>query len=387
MPKKEKANHSSGMYVYKISVPKIGGGTTRKAFYSHRSKADAKKKAEAWKLEREIVKRTGIVPSDSRGEPFDRWAKKWLETYKKGAVKEHTYRFTYESVVRKYLIPYFGDTPLPDIRQVDLQKYIQEIRQPDGALLARSTLEKHILCLSEIFERAEENLLIHGNPAKHLALPAAAPKTPERDYWTEAEAEQAKRWAKAYQPGKRSRDGLTGAEGIVILLETGLRRSELLGLQWDDIRWSQHGIHVQRAVVPTTGEIVIGGTKSERSDRFVPVSADFLNWLRTLPQTGRYIIPGPDPDLPRSPNGWASAFRVLMQRLSAETGLPALTPHELRHTYGTVLRERGVDIYTISRVMGHASVAITEQIYVHNDIEVLSRQMQPDRPTGKTKTG
>lgn len=380
MPKREKANHSSGMYVHKISVPRIGGGTARKAFYSRKSKADARRKAEEWKLSQEIVKRTGIVPADELGEPFDRWARKWLKTYKLGTVKDHTYRFTYESSVEKYLIPYFGGTALPDIRQSDLQLYLQEIRQADGRPLAHSTLKKHVLCLEEIFDRAEENKLIHGNPAKHLIIPKSAPRAPERDYWTADEAETAKEWAIAYEPKRKRRDGCSGAESIVILLETGLRRSELLGLRWEDIRWSQQGIHVQRAVVPTTGEIVIGGTKTERSDRFVPVSESFLAWLKTLPRTGDYVIPGKEPDEPRSPNGWGKSFKALMKELAEQTGLPVLEPHELRHTFGTVLRERGVDIYTISRVLGHSSVAITEKIYVHNDIAVLRRQMQIGAP-------
>ena len=385
MPKREKANHSSGMYVHKISVPKIGGGTTRKAFYSHKSKADARRKAEEWKLSQEIVRRTGIVPSDETGEPFDRWARKWLETYKHGTVKEHTYRYTYKSVVEKYLIPYFGKTALPDIRQADLQLYLQEIRKADGSPLSQSTLKKHVLCLEEIFDRAEENKLIYGNPAKHLIIPKSAPKAPERDYWTEAEAEIAREWARNYEPARKSQSGYTGAESILILLETGLRRSELLGLRWEDIRWQQRGIHVQRAVVPTTGEIVIGGTKTERSDRFVPVSEEFLGWLFTLPRAGDYVIPGKEPDEPRSPNGWGKSFKALMRKLSEQTGLPELEPHELRHTFGTVLRERGVDIYTISRVLGHSSVAVTEKIYVHNDITVLRRQMQIGQPVREDK--
>lgn len=61
--------------------------------------------------------------------------------------------------------------------------------------------------------------------------------------------------------------------------------------------------------------------------------------------------------------------------MSNECNLPYLTLHELRHTYGTVLRENNVDLYTISKVLGHADVGVTSKIYVHNDIEVLRKAL------------
>ena len=375
MPKKEKANHSSGNYRYSIKIKLPTGETKQKVFYSKKSKLDAKRKAEEWRTTEEIKRRTGIVPSDVSSEPFDRWARKWLSAYKQGKVKEHTFNFTYRSIVEKYIIPYFGSCPIQRIMQVDLQKYLNEVCQPDGKPLAKSTLQKHILILYEIFETAEENMLIQRNPAKNLKVPSDSSPAQERQYWSLKAAEQAENWVKAYISPHPTHEGYNGAEGILIILETGVRRSELLALEWDDVWWQENLIHVQRAVVPTTGKIVLGGTKSQTSDRYIPVSDSFLEWLKKLPRYGKYIIPGQTEDQPRSPNGWASAFPAIMGRLARDTGLIPLTPHELRHTYGTILREKGVDIYTISKVMGHASVSITESIYIHNDIQVLKSKM------------
>ena len=61
--------------------------------------------------------------------------------------------------------------------------------------------------------------------------------------------------------------------------------------------------------------------------------------------------------------------------MQKETGLPILTPHELRHTFGTLLRENDVDIYTIQKVLGHSAITVTSGIYVHNDIEVLRKRL------------
>lgn len=67
-----------------------------------------------------------------------------------------------------------------------------------------------------------------------------------------------------------------------------------------------------------------------------------------------------------------------MEKASKELNIPKLTPHELRHTYGTLLREKGVDIYTIQKVMDHSDISVTAGTYVHNDIEVLRKQLKID---------
>lgn len=71
-----------------------------------------------------------------------------------------------------------------------------------------------------------------------------------------------------------------------------------------------------------------------------------------------------------------------MTKACSELGIPYLVPHELRHTFGTVLREKGVDIYTISKVMGHSDISITSKIYVHNDLDVLKKAMKLDEKSG-----
>jgi integrase len=53
--------------------------------------------------------------------------------------------------------------------------------------------------------------------------------------------------------------------------------------------------------------------------------------------------------------------------------IPQLTPHELRHTYGTNLRRRGVDIYSIQKIMGHKDIKMTTELYVHNEVEELKK--------------
>ena len=81
---------------------------------------------------------------------------------------------------------------------------------------------------------------------------------------------------------------------------------------------------------------------------------------------------------PQSPSTFATNFKNYMESMATEISCPVLTPHELRHTFGTLLREDSVDIYTIQKVMGHSDISVTAAIYVHNDIDVLRKQMKID---------
>ena len=358
-PRKEQPNHGN-VYEVKVTVGRtFDGSLISKSFYSTVSKADARAKAEQYKVSRAVQEITGEAP-DPRAVTFENWARKWLTTYKKGTVKYHTYLYTYQSNVEKYLIPFFRMAKLSDIRQIDIQRYFNTVKAPDGSPLAKSTLDKQKLILKGIFDAAIDNDLCYKNPVKNIKYQELAEK-PERSVYTSEQADA----AEAYATGHH-------AWGVVLMLRTGIRRSELLGLRWEDLDTDGLTIHIRRSVVQTRGSIVVGPPKTASSDRLIPVSAAFMAWLTGLPHTGSYIL---GTDEPQSPSTYAGAFQRFMQQMHAETGLPILTPHELRHTYGTLLREAGVDIYTIQRVMGHSDISVTSSVYVHNDIEVLRKNL------------
>jgi len=68
-----------------------------------------------------------------------------------------------------------------------------------------------------------------------------------------------------------------------------------------------------------------------------------------------------------------------MEQMAKQIKAPVITPYGVRHSYGTLLRARGVDIYTIHKVLGHAKISVNADIYVHNDINVLHRQVKLDK--------
>ena len=360
-PKKEKPNHASGMYEVKITVGHdFNGKLIRKSFYSSISKADARAKAEQYKIDHAVREITGELP-ELDVMTFEMWARKWLETYKKGVVKEHTYHFTYKSNIDKYLIPYFGKAHISAIQQIDIQKYFNTVRSSSGEPLAKSTLEKQKIILKSMFDSAIDNDLCYKNPMKNIRFQNVSDKD-EKHTYTNEQAKKAEKYAM-----------LHGRYDIVIMLNTGIRRSELLGLKWSDINFEENIMHIQRAVVQTKGKIVIDKPKSVTSDRLIPFPEEFGSYLKSCINDNIYVVGTSEP---QSPSTYSARFSKFMKLMNKEIGIPILTPHELRHTYGTLKREEGVDIYTIQKVMGHSDISITSSIYVHNDIDVLRKQLK-----------
>lgn len=366
-PKKDKPFREDGIYEVKVTIGHtFDGKAIRKSFYSSISKADARAKAEKQKAEQALYEKTGEYISDPSTTTFDKWAVKWLETYKKGTIKDHTYNFTYRVNVEEYLIPYFKSAKLTNIRQIDIQEYFNQARnKKSGEPLAVSTLDKQKMILKSLFDAAIDNDLCFKNPVKNIKYQLVADPVQKRVYSRE-QADTVIAYSKEH-----------GRYDIVIMLETGVRRSELIGLQWSDIDFEGKTIHIQRSVVQTTDQIVIDKPKTKTSDRFIPISTELADYIKSYQNDNAYVI-SDDKVEPKSPSTFASQFERFMDKMSKEKGCPALTPHELRHTFGTLLREQGVDIYTIQKVMGHSDISVTAAIYVHNDLDVLREQMKID---------
>lgn len=358
-PKKEKPNHGN-LYEIKITTGKtLDGELIRKSFYSPISKDDAKKQANEWKTEKELAGLTnsGFIERDIT---FTEWAERWLKTYKKGKVKEHTYNYTYRVNIENYMIPFFNNIKLRYITQSAIQEYFNQ-----NNYLADNNLKRHRTILKNIFDKAIYNDLCIKNPVVDIKYSSIKDKNKRRAY-TQVQAEKLTSYAKTHKCG----------EIIVLMLNTGVRRSELLGLKWEDFDKNNKSISVHRAIVPDTINPKDGEVKSQTSFRTIPISDKLTEYIDFLPRKTDFIIPGKTALGYLSIYGFDGRYRSFMEKASKELGIEYLTPHELRHTYGTVLREKGVDIYTISKVMGHSDISITAKIYVHNDMDVLRNNLK-----------
>lgn len=362
-PKKDKPRHSSGMYEYKATIGHtIDGKAIRKSFYSKTSKAAAKAKAEEYIVNSKVAEQTGEQFVSGKIS-FEAWAKKWLETYKKPNVKPHTYKWTYETNVINYFIPYFNKASIIAIRQTDIQEYFNKHTD-----LSITTLKRQKTILYDIFDTAIDNDYCSKNPVKHIVIKS-----------TKAEFE--KKWYNREQAEMLSLKALSDktkyANVVYLILNLGLRRGEILGLKWSDIDFDNKILHVRRAIEPdTTGMPQDGEVKSKSSLREIPLNDNQTLFFKSLDKQSEFVLAGKTKFGYTSIYGFDKGYKLYMEKVTKELNLPYLTPHELRHTYGTVLREKGLDLYSIARLMGHSDTKVTEKHYIGNDIEVLRNRLK-----------
>ena len=166
-------------------------------------------------------------------------------------------------------------------------------------------------------------------------------------------------------------------EMYYIELATGLRRGELLGLKWNDIDMNNGTIRVQRQVARIDGEIVEAPLKTKNSYRTVSIGDDAIEVLKEQrKKVGReieYVFPSPNGGpiylfpSPRTGGIWSpEAIARLHKKILKAVGLDeSVRFHDLRHTFATLALQNGVDIKTVSGMLGHFSAGFTLDTYAH----------------------
>lgn len=359
-PKKDqnKGKRQDGLYEFKGIVGKrMNGSPVRKSFYSPISRADAEEKYKAYLIELRASEMTGqLFCKDRVG--FSSWAEFWLKTYKQPSVDENTYRLTYENSIYKHLNPYFKDAELKTIQPADIQAFFTSKQH-----LSASMLSKLRMCLIGIFDSAIENEKCYKNPVRSKSIT-----------YTSTRQKNKKQVYTAEQIPKVCR--ICDLPEVTAMLYTGMRRGEVCGLMWSDIDLSKGVYTVNRSIAAKAGGGIKINPPKWGSYRTNPIEKEFEQLLRKLDKNRQsiYVFPNQNGN-PQNPNTLSDKIERYMKRLE-EYNLPQLTAHELRHTYGTNLRRRGVDIYSIQKIMGHKDIKMTTELYVHNEVDELKKAIQ-----------
>ena len=363
-------------YEYKITLGKDWQGKLiRKSFYSTKSRADAKRKAEKYRANYEISQLCGIGDCHKKIK-FSEFALETLARYKKPYVKGNTYNGTYLQPMRNHLIPHFGNVLLDNILPIHVQEYVNQATKT----YKPETVKKDIAVLSFIMQHAVENGLCKSNPVtKSIRLPKI--ERADKTAYTQEQYDIAYEFAKNYP------DGLS----IMLLLETGISRSELLGLTWGDFDSERGVIHIRQGLVSykdaDEGCITVSdGLKNKYRRRSIPiVEPELLKRLREKPKQITYtvgnekvfvdtthIFHSPE-GKPYQPNNWNNRvfLRYMNALVKAHPEIPRLSAHEMRHTACTRLIRAGVPPLVVARILGHCNMDMIMKIYDHTDVETL----------------
>ena len=300
--------------------------------------------------------------------PFGEWIDFWYQTYCKNTLKEST-QVTYEERIYKQIIPKIGHHPLNQITTGLLEKFYAQLkangrlvrREIYGPGLANSVIRCiHAHCRAAL-DKAVAEKLIRQNPAIGCKIPPK--KTPEVKILTPEAMQKLLYQAQI--------EGFY--EMFSLDLATGLRRGEIVGLQWKDIDFETETLSVTKQVRYVKGKLVIDPPKTKASERSIILSPPILEMLTEYRKTvdSIWLFPSPvkEEDVPRDPSACRKALARILKRAECEH----VPFHAMRHTFASNAFHYGMDVKTLASTIGHESVETTLNVYAHS-----SEQMKRD---------
>ena len=263
--------------------------------------------------------------------------------YKKPKLRPGT-AMNYRLVISKHLVPFFGAMRLDAITTADVQRFYNQ-----HAHQARSTVRTMGILLHGIFESAIEDGLCTIDPTRSKRLTMTQKKT-VREALPIDQAQDIINNLHRLEP----RDRVL----VALLIFTGIRRGEALGLQWADIDFDRKLISINRAVRFAGNRGYIGPTKSSAGIRLIPLSPQLEDALNSVPHSGKYILG--NGTLPIT----EMTYKRGWERICRTIDMHGATAHVLRHTYITMAAAH-LDVKTLQTIAGHADISTTMNRYAH----------------------
>ena len=290
---------------------------------------------------------------------LEKWYGIWINTFCKGVIKEYTV-YGYEQRFRLYILPAFGKMKLSEISTVACQQFLVDLlnngrikdREKKGPSLSIYTVKGIQRTLSVCLEKAVDEGLLIKNPVSKVNLPIK--NKPEMKTLKKEEIgaflEETKNCG-CY-------------EFYYLELATGMRLGEICALEWTDLDVENKTINVNKSVRKINGQLIITTPKTKSSNRTIRINDDLVDLLLAMKDRqikSKYIFPSPETGDIRD----TSAVTRKLHRIQDRAGLPRIRFHDLRHTFATLTLEAGVDVKTVSHMLGHTDAGFTMNTYMH----------------------
>lgn len=286
---------------------------------------------------------------------------------KKLQVRPSTWR-SYEWTLNYHVIPHIGHLKLKQVTPNHIEKLYSTLREsprPDGkpgTLSERTILHVHLI-LQNAFDRAIRWGLIGRNPCKLVDAPR--PKKIEMKVWTK---EQVQEFLKSSEED-------TLYHVFLLLLTTGMRVGETLGLRWQDVDLDNARLTVRQQISFIHGGHVFQPPKTKAGNRTIPIPQQVVHVLNQVKrdQKGKQRIFGDeyrvdldlvcctDKGTPLYHGNLTARWNALIKN----AGVPRIRIHDARHTHASLLLQQGVNPKVVAERLGHANVSITLDTYTH----------------------
>lgn len=286
------------------------------------------------------------------------WLHSWLEDYIRPSVKLRTYE-RYKLIVEQHIKEKIGEMELDDLSPLILQKFITGLlidgNRRTGKGLSANTVNAVISVIQSSLKTAHVLELRKEYVAGKLKRPKLKEKPVE--CFTRAEQKQIERFVLS-----GSKDKLYG---ILLCLYSGLRIGELIALQWSDIDFSKGILTVSKSCYDGKDGLIIDEPKTASSCRTIPLPKQLFPILRGIRKKSDSLFVVSNHGKPVSVRSYQRSFELILKKLKiAHRGF-----HSLRHTFATRALECGMDVKTLSEILGHKNPTVTLNRYAHSLIE------------------
>ena len=288
------------------------------------------------------------------------WMDLWYEIYAKPRIRESTAVY-YKMFIDTHIRPKLGDIKLNQLQTMDIQRLYNELRE-NGRIrkeikdkqpgLSVSYIRGMHNMLKACLSSAVEERLILRNPAEGCKLPKAEKK--EMKVLTQ---EQLGSYLAA-----ADKRGLLPM--FFLELTTGLRKGELVPLLWSDVDTNNMTISISKQAYRTKGALTVQPPKTDNSMRRIALSEETMELLKQEHDKhpgNPYLFPSPVTGGMYHPDSVVK----LHQKILKDAGLEHIRFHDLRHTFATLALQNGVDVKTVSSMLGHGSAGFTLATYTH----------------------
>lgn len=262
-----------------------------------------------------------------------------------------------------------GDMELKDIRPMDCQRVLNRSQEEDES--GESTRKLRII-MHGVFADAVDNEMIEKNPVIK-SVNCKYKKSEERRILTVAEQEKFLEMIadSSYAPVFK------------LVLQTGLRCGEVQGLKWSDVDWVNRIITVKRSLEyrKDLKMFVENPPKSKAGNRIIPMTEESERILQevykkrdeipVVTEYADYVFRNPD-----GKPAHRGSYNKVLRRVAKEMGIEAFSMHCLRHTFATRAIEAGINPKSLQKILGHSTLSLTMDLYVHVTDDTLFSEMK-----------
>ncbi len=304
----------------------------------------------------------------SKAVKFETFAEEWFEEYAKPNLRNTTYERLLQ--LRKRVYAAIGHLRMDKISPRQIQAFVNALskdgaNERNGKPLAPKTIRHNLSLISDVFSYADKMGVVADNPCAKVTIPKGEQK--EKQIYTPAEVERFLTLL--------SSEPLKYRTFFNLMIYSGFRRGEMLGLEWKDVNFETNVISVRRTSNYTAKKgVYTDTTKTKKSQRSLKFPQEIMDMLKEYKaeqdeqalkcgdkwvETDRlYVKWNGEPMQNGTPYFWLGEF-------CEKHDLPFYGLHSFRHLFASLLVNQGVDIVTVSGALGHSTVSTTSNIYCH----------------------